>query len=262
MITIYQAPRTPTPPYPRGSGVRINTTYSPFYGIPLGSLFPVRQPTRWRPLVPEASQGNVVSRIWKGCKLFIGTAIMALACDSDTLELVLADEQMRKDIREEMSLHRPDTISRGLNDVVSDVHRRGYDLTNNREIEYIQDATQNNTLDQLPTYGGKIIAPQPLWEPVTVIPRFAASMTCALRAKFGILEENDANKLLLQREYLRMCREGNVRNADVAAHQPYVMNAYFREDLYERIPKARMRLSWWMKRLLGIQTTKSNLSVC
>lgn len=96
---------------------------------------------------------------------------------------------------------------------------------------------------------------------VRVVPRFAAACVITLRAKFGNLCNNDANVLLIQREYLRACREGGVRNCDTVSHQQYVMNAYFSEGILEHIGTVRTRAPSWLRAAFGV-TAKAAPTVC
>lgn len=101
----------------------------------------------------------------------------------------------------------------------------------------------------------------PVHTQARMIPHFSAQLTLLLRAKFGRLPYNDANRMLIEREYLRVCREGSVRYVDIALHQQWVMNTYFNEGVLEELATTRVRVPGWMRRLFG--TTPSNpASVC
>ncbi len=98
------------------------------------------------------------------------------------------------------------------------------------------------------------IANRPPTEPTQtarMIPHFAATMVLQLRAKFGRLPLNDANRMLIEREYLRICREGSVRHVDIALHEQWVMNAFFNEGVLEELPTTRLRVPGWMRRAFG-----------
>lgn len=84
-----------------------------------------------------------------------------------------------------------------------------------------------------------------------VIPRFVAAVCCALRAKFGNMVGNEANRLLIQREYLKLCRETDIRNVDAATHQQWVMNTFFNEGVMEHLATTRGRLPPWLARAFG-----------
>lgn len=84
-----------------------------------------------------------------------------------------------------------------------------------------------------------------------VIPRFVAAVVTALRVKFGKLGNNEANRLLIEREYLKVCRETDIRNTDIATHQQWVMNTYFNEGIMEQLATTRVRLPGWLRRAFG-----------
>lgn len=86
---------------------------------------------------------------------------------------------------------------------------------------------------------------------VKFIPRFAAASIVALRSKFGVLENTDANRLLIQREYLRVCREANVRACDTESHRQHVMNGFFSEFVLSQLGTVRMRVPSWMRQAFG-----------
>jgi hypothetical protein len=91
----------------------------------------------------------------------------------------------------------------------------------------------------------------PTHRKVSIMPRFVAALVVVLRTKFGRLGVNEANRLLIEREYLRICREGSVRLCDVAHHSQWVYNAYFNEGVFEEMPLARVRVPSWLRRLIG-----------
>lgn len=84
-----------------------------------------------------------------------------------------------------------------------------------------------------------------------VVPRFVASVVVALRAKFGRLTTSEANRMLIEREYLRVCRDTSVRNIDVVMHQQFVVNAYFTEGIAEQVATVRVRLPKWLREAFG-----------
>lgn len=86
---------------------------------------------------------------------------------------------------------------------------------------------------------------------VRVIPKFTAAVVLCLRAKFGNLGCNDANRLLIEREYLRITREATVRNVDIVAHQQWVLNTYFNEGVMEELATVRTRVPRWLREAFG-----------
>jgi len=84
-----------------------------------------------------------------------------------------------------------------------------------------------------------------------VVPRFAASVVLCLRAKFGNLQATEANRLLIEREYLKVCREGAVRNVDIVAHQQIMLNTYFGEGVLDEQNTVRARAPRWLREAFG-----------
>jgi hypothetical protein len=86
---------------------------------------------------------------------------------------------------------------------------------------------------------------------VQVVPRFAAALTLALRAKFGRMAYHEANRLLIEREYLKVCRDANVRHCDIEYHRQFVINAYFNEGVTDELSTVRTRLPRWLRVAFG-----------
>lgn len=102
--------------------------------------------------------------------------------------------------------------------------------------------------------GPEIVAEKPavpLVRRAMVIPKFAASVVLALRAKFGVLSKNEANRLLIEREYLKLCRETTVRNVDVEIHRQFVINSYFTEGIMNECATVRTRIPKWLREAFG-----------
>ncbi len=100
----------------------------------------------------------------------------------------------------------------------------------------------------------------PVTEPVVVqkpkgraliVPKFAASVVLALRAKFGKLAPHEANRLLIEREYLKLCRDTTVRNVDVELHRQWVINAFFNEGITDECATVRARVPRWLREAFG-----------
>jgi hypothetical protein len=94
-----------------------------------------------------------------------------------------------------------------------------------------------------------------------IVPRFAAAVVVHMRSRFGVLAKTEANQLLVQRKYLEICREHRVRDTDAACHLQVVMNAYFTEDVLERLAKTRLRAPSWM-RMFEEKERTATLEVC
>ncbi len=94
-----------------------------------------------------------------------------------------------------------------------------------------------------------------------IVPKFAAAVVLHLKAKFGALSMDDANVMLIQRDYLKVCREHKVRDVDIASHRQHVLNAYFTEGVLEELALTRTRAPRWM-RLLERKSGPSKPVVC
>lgn len=80
--------------------------------------------------------------------------------------------------------------------------------------------------------------------------KFAAGVVLTLRAKFGPLERNEANLLLIEREYLTLCRRNFVRANVIVDHEPYIVSQFFQQTAAEQRLAARRRLPGWMRAAL------------
>lgn len=96
------------------------------------------------------------------------------------------------------------------------------------------------------------VAPEIL--PTCVVPKFAASMALLLRSRLGRLQNNQANALLAEREYLRLARGLRVRDVDIIGHQQHVLNAVFGEKLLDHIGSTRSRIPRWMRWAHSVET--------
>lgn len=181
------------------------------------------------------------------------SSITSFICcvEPEDYDAVVADERIRGDIRREM-LRPIDYVglANGVTAVMVTARRDlGYDLTTQAEVPLAVavDATdlgveKEGTLEQV---GGDQAR-------VCVVPRFAAAMTLCLRSRLGRMGPTEANQLLMEREYNRLCRGYGVREADIAAHYCHVKNAYFSEDVFDRIPQGRTRMSRFARWALSI----------
>ncbi len=141
-------------------------------------------------------------------------------------------------------------------------HETGYDLAGiGREESLVEEEVRVQTvsssvplltngeldeLDELPALERYVPRQR-----VKLVPRFAAAVVVSLVAKFGRLGYNEANRLLIEREYLAVCRAAHVRNTDVAFHLMHVINAYFNEDVPYQLPTVRQRVPAWLRRAFG-----------
>lgn len=164
--------------------------------------------------------------------------MMCFGC-SEEIEDILYDARIRNRVRHEMTRHaagdESNYIPIMLNDINADL---GYDMAGH--------VFEVNDQGVLP------LMPEGQQQPVQIVPRFVAGMVIGLRAKFGNLPLNEPNRLLIEREYLRVSREGHVRNVDVVLHSQFVYNAYFGESVLDHTASARRRVPKWMRSAFGV----------
>jgi len=146
--------------------------------------------------------------------------------DDSCLEEVQFEAEIRDQIAQELCIARPGSGKTGIQLAAESIAAEGYTMLSDEETFCTN-------------------------QPVRVVPRFAAACVTCLRAKFGRLQPTEANLLLIEREYLRVLRETSVRNADIVAHQQYVMNTFFNEDALDRTALVRARLPRWLREAFG-----------
>lgn len=92
-----------------------------------------------------------------------------------------------------------------------------------------------------------------------VIPRFVASIVRCLHSKFPSLVATEANRLLISKEYSRVCRETDIRSADALMHYQWVMNAYFNEGIHSQVPSSRARAPHWLRKAFATPAKASDV---
>nr|WRQ65281.1 hypothetical protein [Tolivirales sp.] len=90
---------------------------------------------------------------------------------------------------------------------------------------------------------------------VQLVPAFISAVTMALKSKFGHMAASEANRLLIEREYLKICREATVRHVDIAHHRQFVINTFFNETLMDEVALSRPRMPAWVRRLFAREQT-------
>lgn len=87
---------------------------------------------------------------------------------------------------------------------------------------------------------------------VKFVPRFAASVVVELRSRLGQLPVSvPGNRLIVEREALRLMRKYKVREVDAVAHLPSIIGCYFAEDVHYRVETSRSRMSRFQRWLLN-----------
>lgn len=212
---------------------------------------------------------------WSRCKRNFGEAVLespllqSLCCyDSSEVQSFKADREIRNDIRESMRTHMGYGSSATCveNVIVETFNETGYDLSNLSTIRS-KCAGKRKTMAEWDRCFEKMgIDPMMLATveilPTCVVPKFAASMSLMLRSKLGRLAPNEANTLLVEREYLRVARKLNVRDVDIVAHQQFVLNAVFGEGILDSVALTRSRIPRWMRWAFEVETPKTPVRVC
>lgn len=93
---------------------------------------------------------------------------------------------------------------------------------------------------------------------------FVSRMVIVLRARLGRLEPEPANQLLVNKEYSRLLRkeEYGLRAIDIEMHRRDVINVYFSDLDYERVPLVRSTLPSWFRNLMGMSRPTVRPLVC
>lgn len=213
---------------------------------------------------------------WAKCKralmneLFGSPNLVGLCCGGvDGLDEIAADARMRRSVRNEMRQQPGFLPGRDCLVSVMAVTLRddAYDLG---DMSLLEEANRGvtRTHQEWQDYFAKLGVPRNLeagtdqqqlsaQRPAQVVPRFAAAMALHLRAKLGRLAYNEPNLLLVQRKYLEVCKLKHVRDVDTVSHQQFVVNAFFGEDVLDRVGTARQRTPWWVRWLTDQPVLKS-----
>ena len=89
--------------------------------------------------------------------------------------------------------------------------------------------------------------------------RFVAMMVLALRCSLGRLSVTEANKMVVAREYRRICRARDVRLCVVESCRVMVEEVYFKEERMDTIVTKHARLPRWLEWLLWFYEPKEKL---
>lgn len=184
----------------------------------------------------------------------------------DMLEQIKLESELRDKIRDEMSIHTSGVGTAAVTGCMKEIYNEtGHDMfLATKAIESI--ILSAETPVQLDIQIGELgLANRCDVEPrtqVVVVPKFAAAVTLCLRAKFGTLALNEANRLLIEREYLRICLKSTVRNVDIVAHQQCIMNAYFMEGVLDQQNTIRSRAPRWLREAFGSVPLATAPTVC
>lgn len=185
--------------------------------------------------------------------------------DDELLNEIEQESQLRDQIRDALVIHNCGTGSAAVTTCMKEIYNEtGHDMCNIADV--VEDA---RAAAESPTEFYEALGELGLVDnncadtlsEVRVIPKFAAAVILCLRAKFGNLALNEPNRLLIEREYLKVCRESTVRNVDTVAHQQCVMNAYFTEGVLDEQCTVRARAPRWLREAFG-SVPRVSPSVC
>lgn len=202
--------------------------------------------------------------MWFGENVLSTPFFSTLCClGTEDMDAVYVDQHVRRLVREGMRMQfargkATDCIEGVMQAVVREDH---YNLgsvdTFNAAYRDIGARYTRKEWDNIhQRVGHQPLTDHELERPARVVPRFAAAVVVYLRAKLGVLTATEANHLLVQRKYLEVCKLRNVRNVDIVSHQQFVLNAFFREDVLDRIGSVRSRLPMWLRWMHSIETVQ------
>lgn len=154
-------------------------------------------------------------------KLALFSALWCCGLESDVRD-VRANDEVRQRVSAEM------TTSLGLHTYMS-----GKDMVRRDALQQVIDSHDMSS-DSCGTHR------------LVVVPAFISSCVVALRMKLGEGATDrrvPGNVELVKAETARLLREYNVRNADAALHQKFIIKAFFDDDTHYRVTDARARLA-------------------
>lgn len=97
--------------------------------------------------------------------------------------------------------------------------------------------------------------------PLVFVPRFAAAVIVAIRARIGQLSASvPGNLLIVEREALRLMRRYNVREVDSVAHLPSIISCYFREDVHYQVETSAARMTRFQRWLMSEPSSPSTFA--
>lgn len=193
--------------------------------------------------------------------------IRAMFClDMDLLDDMVDEASLRDEVRDAMVSHVDQHGKSSVESaVINTFNETGYDLANLRSKVDAVKHTRKTEEDWESFFHDLGVDPLVMLleehKEVRVVPKFAAAMVLNMRARFGNLPNNEANRLLIEREYLRVCREGFVRDCDIVAHSQCVYNSFFGEGVLDQLATTRVRAPRWLREAFG-HVPKASAVVC
>lgn len=201
---------------------------------------------------------------WARFKTWLLDKVQRYSCcvseqDMADWECYRTDKRVRACVRAEMREHLGyDRRETCVANAIDTVYREtGYDLADLGTIRLANKGVKR-TMKEWDAYflrmGVDPLAHQAQGR-AKIVPKFAAACALHIRTKLGVLANNEANRLLVQRKYLELCRKHGVRDVDTVLHQGFVMNTVFTESVLDDIASSRRRLPAWLRWLEEVPAT-------
>lgn len=189
---------------------------------------------------------------------------VSAACQiRDACDDLEADTQFRRAVLQCVDEALPSTDGSAIKAVVRDIAcTDGYDIcgTLSDLARYDLDAVdkvfwedRNISIQDTAAYLNADVLPNR----TRTVPKFAAACVVTLKAKFGALERSNANFMVVQHAYLKLCKEHRVRQCDIVRHRQVVLNCFFGSNYDAQFAYARYNAPRWVKWLHGISTQEA-----
>jgi len=188
---------------------------------------------------------SFVKRLKARVASFVERHEMLCCCfGSEDFQMVREDNRRRKLIRESMRVRLGiERVDDPITGVIDDVFlTTRYNLGGRKTV--VKRVGKDTPMSQT-DWDDYNAAYTQVNKTVKFVPRFAGVMALVIRTRLGKMRPNEANILLVRREYNRLARERGVRPQDTVAHEQYVVNAVFTELLFDEIATSRPRLPRW-----------------
>jgi len=201
---------------------------------------------------------GVIATVSAGCKLAYDFARLSLH-----VSRLDDDDEFEAEMYRHISVGLPCYDGSTLAGVIGELAEEGHDINGVREqlrSEKPDDALWYKYKTPQVNRPGILIPANP--RPLRLFPKFAAACVVELRAKFGALERSNANMLLVQATYLKLCREHRVRHPDVARHRQIVLNEFFRDTQDAQFAYARYNAPRWLLWLRQYEQPQAGVMAC
>jgi hypothetical protein len=179
--------------------------------------------------------------------------------------------QQYEGFRTQVLNHYTDVSDRPVHPVVGaavdEYLASGYDIIGiSREVTRVLnsnptpvDVTNVTTKYGLTKRETRMVARQPYRGRAKLTSRFVAACVMHLRSKLGHMTESEANIMVVERLYNKVCGDHNVRVVDIDLHRQVVLNLFFDDVAYQHVADSRVRLPGWLQ---ARKSSKRTLHVC